>query len=199
MRPAASKSRYPIRHVPTILALSIACWLVGCVGDNAAVTVAPSHDELPTIAAAEPSVPITVAVERPAAPAGPRLVPILKEPELTPQEAAAIGQPAVEFKFLPYNELWLQPGAPIGSWWGGVRTAMSGRGGPASIRGAATRGVGVAGWGGPATAAHPLPAQIGGVLPAKPSRYLARPESGVIVGTDPRPSRVGQRKSRLER
>ncbi len=172
--------------------LPLVCVLtLGCAARNPALTATPTSEELPEIANPGDATPIEVAVQGAQA-TPPRLVPDFRLPPLTPEEQAALGESRPHRKFLPFNSFQSFPGR-VGTWFGGVSTAASGDGGPATRVGGPVSVAGVTGAGGAATATDPVPAHVAGVHSGQPGPSKAGPESGVSTETDPVPKRISRR------
>jgi hypothetical protein len=173
--------------------LAVACLLaLGCAARNPALTATPTTEELPTIADPGDATPIEVAIADPL-PSPPRMVPEFRLPPLTPEEQAALGETKSHRKFLAFNTF---PSFPpgVGTWFGDIRTAVSGRGGPATHVGNAVSVTGVNGTGGAATAHDPVAAQVSGVNGARPAAGRTGPDGGVVTETDPVAKRISDRR-----
>jgi hypothetical protein len=168
--------------------------LGGCAQPkNVAITTKPSSEELPKLPRVETVSEAAVAVEGRPSETGLRLVPDFKEPELTPEEKAALGPEQVHFKFLPYNELSLPLGSHVGSWLGGLSTATDNPSRVAGLYDAQRRIAGVIGWGGASTGVDYYASDVSGTYNERDTTGLAGPRSGIVVGTDRSSSRVAER------
>lgn len=89
--------------------------LLGCAArEKTAINVQPTTEELPDLAVAKPRThQMDVAVEgRPGTPIEP-LTPDFKEPELTPEERAALGRDEPTYEPLLYNLPGRAPGSTV--------------------------------------------------------------------------------------
>ncbi|MCK4341748.1 MAG: hypothetical protein KAY37_08505 [Phycisphaerae bacterium] len=140
----------------TMLGIIVVCgslWLgTGCEKRGRDVTVMPAPHELPPLEYVRRSphqgeVKVIGRVEEPVV----ALVPSFEEPELTPEERAAVGEDGPEYKPLLFNDLVWTPSTSVGDWYGGINTYASGLGGADTIHESmVTQRYHVSGWGGAA-------------------------------------------------
>ncbi len=171
------------------------CALGGCTQPkNVAITTKPSSEELPELPHVETLSEATVAVEGRPPGTGLRLVPDFKVPELTAADKAALGPEKVHFKFLPYNELSLPVGSTVGSWQGGISTAIDSPSRIATgLHDRQGRLAGVTGWGGATIAVDYYPSRISNTCDQRALTGMVGPWSGIVVKADRSPSRVAER------
>ncbi len=101
--------------------------LVGCASDkNVAVTASPHEEELLTLPQTHRVVPAVVAVEGRSGHPQLNLTPDYKVPELTEEEREALGI-APEMEFLKHDIGYTPPDSTVGTWIGGVATAIDGK------------------------------------------------------------------------
>lgn len=183
--------RVCIRLIIVCIALAGA---TGCAQRDVAVTAQTTAAELPDFSALEPIQQANVAVEGQAHASRLHWVPEFKEPELTDEERAALGEDMSDFKFLLYD-LGPVPNTGVGPWWGGVEAHAHGRGGVEARSAWPTSVAGVAGWGGASTGAIPGDYRRAGVYDAREPRPPVTGAAGPTVATD-RARRVADHQTR---
>ena len=101
----------------------------GCARTAATTSLSPTLDELPHFRQVERVLPVSVGVEGREPALGGPLVPSFEEPELTPEEIAALGQKAERFDWLEFYVPW--PEFPrVWPDTGGAAAGIHGIGGP---------------------------------------------------------------------
>lgn len=187
-----------VRAYPALLCCVLAL-AGGCARKNAAIAAKPTTDELIQLKERETPIQAIVGVEDRNRQAMVQLVPDFKPPKLTAEEQAALGEPPLTFKFLPYPDRVPPTGSRVGSWYGGVVTASSGYGGVSTYVGSRTSVTGVAGWGGVATDVDTAQTGVTGVYGARIPAATTGPPSSITVETDPTASTIAQRKPHIEK
>ena len=181
-----------------IILFGTACSLVvGCAQRDQAVSIPPTSDELPQIKSIQRHLPAIVIAENPRNDSRVRLVPSFKQPELTPEERAALGQEPLDFEFLLY-EPFRPPGSLVGLWFGGVQTAIHGYGGASALYGLDTSVSRAASQGGVRTDVDLFDSRISGMFPRTDRVSTAGPRSEIVVETDSIASRIAKRRPRIE-
>lgn len=183
----------------TFLVCGALCVACGCAQRTQTITVAPSHDELPNLTELEPISPVTAVAEGRTDEPRIQLVAPFKEPELTPEEQAVLGQRREVIKLLLYQVPDYRPGTRVGTWFGGVRTLAHGRGGADAVSGGSTSGVSTTGArGGAVSGVDTFGSHIAATGTAAQGAGQSGPESGLRVDVD-RPSQVAGHKTRRDR
>lgn len=185
-----------------VYAAFVGCLLAlasGCAQNNQAIAAKPTTDELLQLKERETPVQATVAVEDRDHQAAMQLVPDFKQPELTPEERAALGQEPLDYKFLPYRDRTLPLGSPVGPWFAGVETATAGYGRPSIIIAPRTSVTGIVGWGGVMTGVDPFRPGVTSVGYERAHAATVGPEQTVTIETDPTASTVARSKPRIEK
>lgn len=118
--------------------------LGGCASKREAARVKPSPDEMPQLAELRVKTQ-QASVYAEGQRGAPRLalVPDFKEPELTAEERAALGQRELVYRPLLYPDAVRSPNRPVGNMYAEVETFAWGRGGAAAYRDFATYVAGV--------------------------------------------------------
>jgi hypothetical protein len=176
--------------------LALAC---GCAQSNAAISAKPTTDELFRLKEKETPVQATVAVEDRNRQSTVRLVPDFKPPKLTAEEQAALGEPPLTFKFMPYPDRVPPTGSRVGPWWGGVVTDAGGRGGPSTYIDAPVSVSGAAGWGGVATEVDTFISGVTGLGYSRMPAGVAGPAGAIRVEADPTAATVARAKPHIEK
>lgn len=174
------------------------CLILGCAQPKRLAAVKPSHDELPVLAEIQPSAQqASVKVQGRDATGRTVLVPEFKEPPLTPEERAALGEKEPLVKLLQFEDLTRVPGSPVAGWAGGVDTHAAGYGRPATAydiasvttaqRGMCPAGIGIGGRAPP----------VGNLYHPTPPGAHPGPEERVTTAVD-RPSHVARAQTRRD-
>lgn len=174
----------------------VVLWATGGCARPAATTVAPTQDELPKLVETERILPISVAVEGRHEEPRVLLVPEFKEPELTPEERAALGEEPEPINWWEFYRPF-RPGR-VSRDFGGVSANVHGVGGAAAgLTGFRPLTIMGPGLGGVATGAHNERLARYGTGPAGARPGGQGPVSGVRVGEGP-PSRISAHQTRPE-
>ena len=169
----------------TIVGLTLTILLAGCAHQKPLVTVKPTQEELPNIPELQSSATqVSSRVEGQWQETRLTLVPEYKEPELTPEERAAVGEDAPPYQPLLYpwaaapRDSLTQPAV------GGIEVYVSGRGTGEVYRDyAKTLSFAGPDWGGPAVWTDPFTVRPGAVYYQIPdSAYAGGPDGGPEVG-----------------
>jgi hypothetical protein len=176
--------------------LALAC---GCAQTNAAIAAKPTTDELFQLKEKETPVQATVAVEDRNRQSTVRLVPDFKPPKLTAEEQAALGEPPLTFKFMPYPNRVPPTGSHVGPWFGGVVTSSEGRGGPSTHVDAPVSVSGAVGWGGVATWIDAFTSGVASPGSSRTPVGVAGPAAAITVEADPAASTVAKAKTHIEK
>jgi hypothetical protein len=181
-----------------LAACSALSLVIGCAHGPKSTTVAPTHDELPQFKELEPTIYAIVGVERRTTQGLVQLVPEFKEPPLTADEKAALGQPKPEYKFLLYPAPGWPAGSHVAPWDGGITAAQYGYGGPETTYGWPTSVARSGGRAGIAVGTDTFGSRVAGAGGRKESMTGVSGYAGVTVDSGP-PSRVADHKRRFDR
>ncbi len=100
---------------------------VGCAAPERRLEpLRPAPGELQPMPELDPGVPVSVGIEQRGAAPRVVLVPDFKEPPLTPEERAALGQREDRMRRLDYALRDELPSPRVGRWWGGVQAGVYG-------------------------------------------------------------------------
>lgn len=183
-----------------LCAAALGVVLGGCAQrDDRTLTAAPSTAELPTI----PNVERTIPAHIMAAPShrGSRipLVADFADPELTPEEQAALGLDRPAYEFLKHDIVQQPLDSPIAPWRGGVSTATHGSGGVsvARDRPVSVSGMG-SGIGGVAVGITTHGFRISEQFGPRGGVTTLGPTSTVEIEITPQDKRISERKPTIE-
>jgi hypothetical protein len=161
-------------------------WLAsGCAPrqQQRAVTATPSPEELPRFTKLERIIPANVQIEHRGIDPRLKLVPELKEPELTAEEKAALGETEPLFKFLLYGEPSRPAGSRVAPWYGGVAAYVYGYGGAEVLHGHSSSVAGAGGRGGITVTTDTFGSSVTRTGGQAHRPGSVGPRSGVTIGT----------------